>query len=264
MDELMWITDSHGNRYEYYEDLLCKREEYYREANSRLLSFNKEFGLKIKDNFALKIECVKVKKQIAYCQKQVNRGKTINLDLMRTTVEEDMLIYYTELKEILDQYLAGKNSVTVESGRIRRAKAVYRRLTRRLHPDINKRTMEEPQLRELWNRIMIAYHYSDVEELEDLEVLAGRILADIEGTAFEYAFMDVEEKIRRVERQIREILSSEPYIYDDLLSSDIKKAKKHEELDLEHSEYEEYLHKLKLEFENLMGKGGVSFTWQMN
>lgn len=264
MNEIFRLDGENSDRYEYYEDLLCKREAYAREADSVLLSFNKEFGQKIKENFELKIACVEFKKRIAYCQKQINYGKSIKLDLMEVYIERDMLQYYNELKEIINQYEAGKNSVRVEEWKIRRAKSIYRKFTKRLHPDINKKTTDNPKLFELWNRIIQAYHHSDVEELENLEVLAGRVLAELEGNAFEYSFSNVEERIRRVERQIREIISSEPYTLLKLLDDDEFKRKKHEDLDREYSEYAQYREKLKTEFEGMLCKGGISFAWKMN
>ena len=183
---------------------------------------------------------------------------------MMEEIETEMAIYYEELHELILQYESGKNSVTVEDERIQRTKRLYRKLAKKLHPDINKKTMEHPKLWELWNRIQKAYNHSDVEELENLEVLAGRLLADLDGTVFEYAFSDVEERIKRVENQIKEILLSEPYIYKKLLLDEDKKKQKHKELDLEHEEYTDYLSGLTAEFENMISREGVSILWQMN
>lgn len=264
INELSVVKESQSSRLSYFEDLLCKRDAYYKEAKSTWLAYNKEFGQKIKDNFQLKVSCIKTKKQIAYCQKQINRGKAVNADNMTEIIEKEMELYYEELREIINQYESGKNSVTVDGDRVWRAKKEYRKLAKKLHPDINKKTMEEPKLRELWNRIQRAYSQSDVEELENLEVLAGRILNDLDGTAFEYAFSDVEERIDRVEAQIKDILISEPYIYKKLLRDDEKKKEKHAELNLEQREFADYLIRLTAELDSILYKGGMSIVWQMN
>ena len=264
MYELFRINLDNTGRYEYYEDLLCKREAYAREADSILLSFNKEFGWKIKENFELKLACIQLKKRIAYCQKQLNYGQSIDSDQMESYVEAEMLHYYDELKRIIDQYEAGRDSVTAQRWAIRRAKEIYRKLAKRLHPDINKVTVENPKLFELWNRIIRAYHRVDVEELENLEVIAGRILADMEGVTFEYSFSNVEERIARVERQIREIISSEPYTLERFLEDEELKQQKHESLDSERKEYLQYTDELQAEFVRMIGKGGISFVWKTN
>ena len=133
-----------------------------------------------------------------------------------------------------------------------------------LHPDINKKTMECEKLRELWERIVVAYHMNDDDELEDLEVLVGRTMEDLGEEGFEVSFSDIEDRILRVERQINDILTTQPYTYNELLCSEEMKAAKHKELDDERDEYQKYLVTLTATLDQMIGNGGVSIRWTMN
>ena len=249
---------------EEYEELLCRRDQLNKEASSLQISYTLEFGELITEIFENKVECIKKKKQIAFCQKQINRGESINVDLMNSMVDQDMQLYYYQLDELMRNNKAAKESRTVDDFRIRRSKRLYRRLAKMLHPDINRRTREENELRDLWERVYDAYIRSDVEALEDLEVLARKVMEDYGMDGFTYIIDDLEDRIDRVQRQINEILTTEPYTYRELLYNDEKKAELKEKLENEKEEYRKYMEELADTLEGLLKSGGMSFIWKMN
>ena len=51
-------------RYEEYAELLVRRDQLFKEAESYMTSYTAEFGDLITANFELKIECIKKKKII--------------------------------------------------------------------------------------------------------------------------------------------------------------------------------------------------------
>ncbi len=262
MGALELVRDETG--YEEYEELLCKRDQLYKEAESLLIAYTQEFGEKLTKNFELKVECIKKKKMIAYCQKQINRGLSINATQMQVMIEQEMELYYYELRKMMEENDRAKNAETVDEYRIRRAKKLYRRLAKKLHPDINKMTTQNEKLSELWARIVGAYHMSDVDALEDLETLVRKVLDELGQAGFEIAFTNIEDRIARLERQIAEILSTEPYTYQVILCDKEKTAAKHKELDEEHKEYEDYLKELSDTLNEVICTGGVSMVWKMN
>ncbi len=264
MTDLMAVDNGFRERFEEYEELLCKRDQLNKEAASILIAYTKEFGDMITGNFELKIDCIKKKKMIAFCQKQINCGKGIDADLMNTLIEQEMKIYYHELQDMLIKNKLAKDAKNVSEFRVQRAKKIYRRLAKMLHPDINGKTAENMELMELWDRISYAYQISDVDDLEDLEILVRKALEELGEDSFEIAYTDIEDRIERITRQINEILTTEPYIYMDLLCNEEKKAEKKKELEAEREEYQQYLKELTETLDKMIQEGGVKITWEMN
>ncbi len=263
MDELMSIKGGAQERYEEYEELLLKRDRLYKECDSILIEYTRQFGDLIAGNFELKIECIKTKKSIAYCQKQINMGREIDMMDMKGEIEDAMRLYYDEFKVMMAENKRAKEAKGVDEYTISRCKKIYRRLAKKLHPDINERTSQIEELIDLWLKITVAYKTSDVEALEQLELLANGVMKRLGDKGFKVNIDDIEGKIAKVENQINEMITSEPYIYRELLSEpDMIKAKK-EELRKEKEEFEKYLDELKETLDKLL-MGGKGIIWTMD
>ena len=90
--------------YKEYEDLLMRRDQMYKDADSYQIEYNREFGDLITKNFELKIECIRRKKTIAACLRRMNRNLPIDVSEMMEDIEKEMTAY-------LKSY---RNSDTVE------------------------------------------------------------------------------------------------------------------------------------------------------
>ena len=247
-----------------YEELLLKRDQLFRECGSVMTSYTKEFGDMITANFELKIECIKKKKTISYCRRRMNRGLAIDTARMNAEIEQEMTLYYNQLKEMLNDNKRAKKAGTISEFRLSREKKIYRRLTKILHPDINRRTLEKENLRELRERIASAYQKTDVEELENLEVLVRRAMEKLGDDSFELNLDDIETRIERVENQINEMLTTEPYTYLDILENEDKKQAYKDQLQAEHDDYEQYLESLTKTLDEMLHEEGVTLVWKMN
>ncbi len=247
-----------------YEELLLKRDQLFRESGSYMTSYTQEFGDMITENFKLKVECIKKKKTIRYCQRCMNGGLAIDTADMQAEIEREMTLYYGWLKEVADDNKRAKEAGRISEYRLSRAKKIYRRLIKILHPDINKKIAEDENLRELWEKIAQAYQRTDVDALDDLEVLVRREMEEMGDDSFELNLDDIEERIVRVENQINEILTTEPYTYGELLNDEEKKKARREKLQAEHDEYEKYLEDLKKTLDDMLKEGGVMLVWRMD
>ena len=258
------VMESTEKRYAEYEELLIKRDLLAREAGSILTAYTKEFGDQINANFELKIRCIKTKKAISYCHRMMNRGLSVNVDLMNEALEKEMKLYNDQLQDMLKSTESAKNSKLINEFQLSRAKKIYRRLAKILHPDMNSATKDNKKLNDLWDRIYQAYLRSDADELENLEALVRRVMEDLGSAGIDYNADNLEERIERIENQINDFISSEPYIYKEYLIDDEKKANYRAQLEDEHTEYEEYLVTLTNALNDLLKQGGVTITWQMN
>ena len=263
-DNSLMIMENSKVRSEDYEELLLRRDQLFRESGSYMTAYTQEFGDLITANFELKVECIKKKKTISYCRRRMNRGLAIDTTRMQAEIDQEMTLYYTQLREMLDDTERAKKAGTISEYRLSRAKKIYRRLTKILHPDINKKTAENKNLMELWTRIAEAYQKSDVDELDDLEVLVRRAMEEMGDDSFELNLDDIETRIERVENQINEILTTEPYIYGEILCDEEKKQSYREQLQAEHDDYEQYLESLTKALDEMLREGGVTLVWQMN
>ncbi|MCR4892773.1 MAG: hypothetical protein K5989_11405 [Lachnospiraceae bacterium] len=262
--QLEGIADNGKAMLEEYEDLLVRRDQLYKEAASYMVTYTKEFGDMITENFQLKVECIKKKKTISYCRRRMNRGLPIDTERMEIEIDEEMTLYYTQLDDLLRETEQAKNAETIGQFRYNRAKKIYRRLAKQLHPDINGRTMENEELKELWNRITAAYRISNVDELEDLEVLVRKTMEELGESGFDLDLSNIEERIERVERQINDILLTEPYTYGEILSDEKKKESLRERLREEHDDFERYLESLNSTLNEMLNQEGVKIVWKMN
>ena len=249
---------------ERYEQLILKREGYERDASNYEVEYLKEFGTLTADIFKEKIDCIRLKKTIAACQASINAGKPVDIDAMKKKIGEEMLLYETELKTMLKKNKDAEEAKTIPLYKAKLAKQIYRRIVKVLHPDINAKTEENMELTDLWNRVREAYGKGDADALEDLEILVNHKLQELGDEGFEVNIQNITEKIKRVEKQITVIITTRPYIYGELLEDPEAVKKKKDEMNRELEEFKKYKAQLEEYLEDLLSKGGMKFTWQMN
>ena len=257
------IVKVKNGAYEQYEQLLLQRDHYRKAAGQFLIAYTREFGDRINEVFEKKIECIRLKKTIAACQVFINRGETIDVDAMNERIRKEMARYYAQLEEILDETRTAKEGTPVPMAIVIEIRRIYRRLAKMLHPDINPMTSTLTQLMDIWNRVCIAYHSNNVEELRDLEVLARSALEQIGAGDISIEIPDIEDRIERLEREIGEILTTEPYTYRYLLADPEQAEEKKASLDAEFWEYEEYRQSLEKTLDAILIESGRTLTWRM-
>ena len=258
------LSDDKDFLQERYEQLILKREGFERDASNYEVEYLKEFGALTADIFREKIECIRLKKIITACQAAINAGKPVDIDAMKERIGNEMLLYETELKTMLKKNKDAEEAKEIPGYEAKLAKQIYRRIVKVLHPDINAKTEKNPELTDLWNRVREAYGKGDADALEDLEILVNHKLQELGDEGFEINTRNITEKIKRVEKQITMIITTRPYIYGELLEDSAAVEKKKEEMKQELEEFEKYKKQLEEYLEELLSKGGMKFTWQMN
>ena len=128
---------------------------------------------------------------------------------------------------------------------------------------MNPKTNEIPELKELWQRIVVSYRANDLEELEEAEILVNKFLVDHHLDGNEIKIQDIDTKIEKLKEQIQKIKETNPYLYRFLLQDQEAVQNKKRELQKELEEYRVYEQELDQLLEQMM-KNGVSFLWRMN
>ena len=261
MDEIFRLRNG---AFEQYEELLFERDKVLREAGSIKISYMKEFGDLLLENMRIKVECIRKKKIIANCQVMKNHGQVINLQAITDEIDREMDAYKASLESLMQERDRARRSKTATDEAIERAKKIYHRITKRIHPDIFPETTENEELFDLWQRTAAAYRAIDPDELEDIEALIDIVLSRLGKYVLQAKIQNIEERILRLEREISHIIRSEPYIYDALLNDQIAVNEKKREIKTETTEYQKYYEELADKLKSLVAGEVVRFVWKTN
>ena len=249
--------------YDRYEELLMRRDAVRKEAFKYDRAYVREFGDLILEIFQLKIECIRKKKTIEYCQAAVNRGLSVDQDQMQEYLRQEMAAFQAQLEDMIEDTENAKNAGEITEIELLQIKKIYHRMVKKIHPDINPIVAENEQLQELWQRVVTAYTSNDLKELQEAEILVNKLLKQIDAGALEIEIQNIDEKIAELEEEIKRICETDPYMYKFLLDDDEAVKEKTDSLNEEKESYEEYSSQLDEIMTGLLGSG-VSFTWRMN
>ncbi len=255
-------TETRDELFTRYEELLLKKEQLYKDGESYRIAYSRVFGELTANVFKAKIECIRLKKNIAFCQKALNRGWKITANEMEEAVELEMKVYNAELQKILSDNKRAEQSTCSDQLDVTLGKKIFRRLAKKLHPDINKMTEKDPGLASIWYSVMIAYHMNDVERLEGLEVLANKVMRDKGERTIDIDYDDLEDRIKALETKIGLLISDKPYTYGEFLADKAQIDAKKAEMEKELKEYEDYALQLEEVLADLMMQGGATIRWE--
>lgn len=225
--------------YQRYEELLLKKEALKKEADQYQLKYNEIFNVLNNDTYEARLECIRKRKIVSYCEHMIDIGSLIYRKQLDSYVEDAMKEYKDAFNFILEKDEKDKKK-NKNADYIKQIKTIYRQLARLVHPDMNADLKDNKIIQDLWNRICIAYNCSNLEELEELEILINKYLESINHSHIEIEIPDVDEKIFYLNREIEKILHTNPYQYKYVICDEnIIKSKK-EELQKELDDYKRY------------------------
>lgn len=222
-----------------YENALLRRDNLLKEAENYHLKFIREFGDLMRRSFELKVECIKKKKMITFCQAQINRGKKIKSNELTAYIENEMQEYKKELDDLIRGIKLAKSGNPISELDVKKIKDIYYRLAKQIHPDMHPEYEGDEILEEFWLWIVIAYRHNDLSKLEELEARVNLYLEQL-GTGAAVEIENIEERIEAVNKEIEMIITTNPYLYKILLSSDREIADKKAEYEEEIRAYERY------------------------
>lgn len=249
--------------YSRYEELLLMRDQLRKEARIYHGLYVREFGDLHLALFEKQIACIRKKKLIGYYQMALNRGEAIDQTVIEALLQKEMLAYQEQLQGMIAEREAAKKITEISSVTLLQIKRIYRRIAKQLHPDINPKTSEIPELFELWNVVVTAYNSNSLKDMEEAEILVNKALEQIGLGLTEIEIPDLAKKIEAVEEEIRRIRETDPWQYKYLLDDEEAVEEKKRDLNEQIKNYEDYETELDDAIDELL-KSGVKIIWTMN
>lgn len=253
----MDIIKIKDGRYDIYEKLLFERDNIRKEAERYRMCYIDAFGEKINKLFEKKVDCIILKQKIAFCQAAANKGEMIKLDELKEFTENIKEEYSEQLRKMALEYEEIQNSKTISEEEVQKIKKIYHQIARLIHPDINPDTEDNPIFKDLWQRVVAAYTYNDFKEIQELEIIVKSALKQLGSETIEIVVPDISDKIADLEREINEIISTDPYRYKFLLDDELMVQEKFNELDREYLEYSHYESELRNILKKFIANGVI-------
>ena len=260
MNEIIHVKNDSYNR---YEELLMRRDAFRKEAFIYERAYIGEFGDLILEIFRVKIECIRKKKTIEFCQAAANHGKSVDQNQLQEYLKQELAAFQEQLNAMIEDANAAQNSGSVTEAELLQIKKIYHEIVKQIHPDINPMVGKSEELKILWQRAVVAYNCNNLKELQETKILVNKVLEQLGNETIDVEIPDIDEKIKELETEITEIRETDPYQYKFLLDDAEAVQEKKDSLIEEKRSYEEYSNQLD-EILNGLLESGVSFIWHMN
>ena len=254
MSELSRIKDASLDR---YEKLLLLKNDLKKECFHLEQEYTREFGREVLEIFHAQIECARKVKAIEFCQTYLNRGEDPDGEALQQYVQKETGELIDHLHAMQKTYENAKDAAEVSEADLKTIKTMYRGIAKQIHPDIHPELAEAEELQDLWNHVNFAYQWNDLEQLKELDLLISVTLAGLSEQKVALDIPDVEEKIKKLEWEIR---SRDPYQYRNLFSKPELVKEKHLDLQRQAEEYRQYSGQLDEKLSLILPEG-TFFFW---
>ena len=173
------------------------------------------------------VECIFLKKRIAYCQRCKNHYIKIykeELEGYMDAVKEDYMHELEELrthKKIVKQHLSDED--------MKQAKKIFKRIIKRIDQD-----------HPLWERALESYRYNNLNDLKDIEMLVDY---DTQSIRKNLDMTYLTTQIERIKKEIESIENRKPKITKEYLEKKIMIYRLYKyNLDKQYFCYEKVMH----------------------
>ena len=210
-----------------YRSLIIKRDELKKQVEENQKDNYQMYADSYKEYYSLMVECIFLKKRIAYCQRCKNHHIKIykeELEGYMDAVKED---YMHELEKLRTHKKIVKQHLSEED--MKQAKKIFKRIIKRIDQD-----------HPLWERALESYRYNNLNDLKDIEMLVDyekqSIRKKLDMTYFT-------TQIERIKKEIESIENRNPKITKEYLEKKIMIYRLYKyNLDKQYSCYEKVMH----------------------
>lgn len=212
---------------ELYRSLIIKRDELKKQVEENQKDNYQIYADSYKEYYSLMVECIFLKKRIAYCQRCKNHHIKIykeELEGYMDAVKEDYMHELEELrthKKIVKQHLSDED--------MKQAKKIFKRIVKRIDQD-----------HPLWERALESYRYNNLNDLKDIEMLVDY---DTQSIRKNLDMTYLTTQIERIKKEIESIENRKPKITKEYLEKKIMIYRLYKyNLDKQYSCYEKVMY----------------------
>lgn len=210
-----------------YRSLIIKRDELKKQVEENQKDNYQMYADSYKEYYSLMVECIFLKKRIAYCQRCKNHHIKIykeELEGYMDAVKEDYMHELEKLrthKKIVKQHLSDED--------MKQAKKIFKRIIKRINPQHS-----------LWERAVESYRYNNLNDLKDIEMLVDY---DTQSIRKNLDMTYLTTQIERIKKEIESIENRNPKITKEYLEKKIMIYRLYKyNLDKQYSCYEKVMH----------------------
>lgn len=210
-----------------YRSLIIKRDELKKQVEENQKDNYQMYADSYKEYYSLMVECIFLKKKIAYCQRCKNHHIKIykeELEGYMDAVKEDYMHELEELrthKKIVKQHLSDED--------MKQAKKIFKRIIKRIDQD-----------HPLWERALKSYRYNNLNDLKDIEMLVDY---DTQSIRKNLDMTYLTTQIERIKKEIESIENRKPKITKEYLEKKIMIYRLYKyNLDKQYSCFEKVMH----------------------
>ena len=210
-----------------YRSLIIKRDELKKQVEENQKDNYQMYADSYKEYYSLMVECIFLKKRIAYCQRCKNHHIKIykeELEGYMDAVKEDYMHELEELrthKKIVKQHLSDVD--------MKQAKKIFKRIIKRIDQD-----------HPLWERALESYRYNNLNDLKDIEMLVDY---DTQSIRKNLDMTYLTTQIERIKKEIESIENRKPKITKEYLEKKIMIYRLYKyNLDKQYSCFEKVMH----------------------
>lgn len=210
-----------------YRSLIIKRDKLKKQVEENQKDNYQMYADSYKEYYSLMVECIFLKKRIAYCQRCKNHHIKIykeELEGYMDAVKED---YMHELEELRTHKKIVKQNLSDED--MKQAKKIFKRIIKRIDQD-----------HPLWERALESYRYNNLNDLKDIEMLVDYDTQSIRKN-LEMTYLTTQ--IERIKKEIESIENRNPKITKEYLEKKIMIYRLYKyNLDKQYSCFEKVMH----------------------
>lgn len=210
-----------------YRSLIIKRDELKKQVEENQKDNYQMYADSYKEYYSLMVECIFLKKRIAYCQRCKNHHIKIykeELEGYMDAVKED---YMHELEKLRTHKKIVKQHLSEED--MKQAKKIFKRIIKRINPQHS-----------LWERAVESYRYNNLNDLKDIEMLVDY---DTQSIRKNLDMTYLTTQIERIKKEIESIENRNPKITKEYLEKKIMIYRLYKyNLDKQYSCYEKVMH----------------------
>ena len=230
IEEIKQLKEDIANLYEEKDELtyhICKNIE---------TEYMSKIGIMEYKLYEFQCRILRIKRKIELYQMKINRQEKADEEEIEEKLEEEYKEFEAKLNKMstdLENVLNRKSLKTLSEEESKELKSCYRKLIKKLHPDLNKENTERNK--NLLLQVTHAYENGDLETIKNLELLTEEISETEKFEVGELEELKQSKKrytsvIQELLKTIKQIKGSFPYNKKEFLKSDVLVEKRKEEL----------------------------------